>query len=183
MTQIQYPNDSNGSIQIAQGSDGRLNVSSRSDSRSYYNSRDKGLTFSVVWDDDDAAEGDYGVYVRNDSTDKELVVDSLGFNSTVSGAFKLHAVTGTAAGGVVITPLNMNRSSTKDAAATCRGEGAVSGLTSLGVIDIASVTAGNHEEMRLKDRLRLGQGDAIALEFDRGLSNTIAEGVIFFYYE
>ena len=182
MTQIQYPNDVTGSIQVTHGSDGRLNVSSRSDSRGYYNSRDLKQSYSLVFDDAAADANDYIVYWKNDSTDKQLVIGSVGVNSTVAGSFKLHFVTGTVSGGSTLTPLNLNRTSANDAVATCSGNGALSGLTSIGEIDQLMVTAGGHEEFRLGDRIRLGQNDAIALEYDRG-SVTIAEGVIFGFYE
>ena len=183
MTQITYPSDVTGSLQIAQGSDGRLNVSGRVDSRSYYNSRDRGQTYSLVFDDADAAVADYFCYLQNTSTDKELVLDAIGINSTVACSIKLAFVTGTAAGSSSLTPVNLNKQSSNAAAATARGDGAVTGLTEDGVIDLAMVTAGGHEEFRLKERVRLGQNDAIALEYDRAAGNGIVEGVIFFYYE
>ena len=184
MTQLTYPNDITGSIQTTQGSDGRLNVSSRSDSRGYYNSRDVGQCYSLVWDDSDCAVGDYMVYWQNTSTTQDLVIGSAGINSTVAGAFKLAFVTGTAATAGTLTPVNLNRSSAKDALANCLGGSAISGLTEDGVIDLALVQDNGHEEFRLGDRVRLGQNDAIAIEFDRStVGNTIAEGVLFGFYE
>ncbi len=53
MTQIQYPNDLTGSIQITHGSDGRLNVSARADERIFYNSRD--VEQSYIWASFDSA--------------------------------------------------------------------------------------------------------------------------------
>ena len=89
MTQIQYPNDITGSIQITHGSDGRLNVSSRSDARAYYNSRDRGQTYSFSFEDTGVAVGDEILFLKNDSVDKTLVISHIGIGSTVSTSFNL----------------------------------------------------------------------------------------------
>lgn len=182
MTQITYPNDITGSLQITQGSDGRLNVSSRSDTRAYYISRDRGQAFGVTFDDADAAAGDFIFYLQNTSTDKDLVIDTLDISTTVTGAFKIHFVTGTVSGGSSLTPTNLNRSSSNSAVVTCSGNGALSGLTSDGEIEMVALGNTEHATLDMRDRVRLGQNDAIALEFDRG-SNTIAEGDCFFFFE
>jgi len=181
-----YSNDKTGSDERAKGSDNRGNVSSRSDSRSYYNSRDQGLTFSVVFDFQSAAAGEYGAYWKNDSTSKELVIDSIGVNSVEATRIKLWRVTGTAAGGTTVTPTNLNFTKSHLAEATAM-EGAsaatgITGLTTVSIIDFVYVTATGHEEFRLDDRLRLGQGDAIALEYDEGTDGDVS-GVIFGFYE
>jgi len=168
----------------ARGSDGRVNTSSRSDSRRYYNARDKGETYTLVFDDADAAVNDFIVYLKNTDTNKQqLVVSSVGINSTVSGTFKFHRVTGTASGGSTLTPCNTNFTSSNEANAVARGNGAIGDLTSSGVHDQLIVGTLGHEEFRFGDVIRLGQGDAIAIEFDRGTGNTIAEGTVFFYFE
>jgi len=58
----------------------------------------------------------------------------------------------------------------------------ITGLTSAGLIDFAYVQATGHQEFRLKDRLRLGQNDAIAVEYDEGTTGDFS-GVIFGYFE
>lgn len=60
---------------------------------------------------------------------------------------------------------------------------AISGLTTDGLIDQASVQLNGHEELRLGDRIRLGQNDAIALELNIGTVTPECFGVVFFYYE
>ena len=180
MPQIQYPNDQSGSIQIVHGSDGRFNTSSRSDARAYYNSRDEGQTYALTFDDIDAAVNDFSVYWQNTSPDKILVVSSVGVNSTVTGTVKLHFVTGVADTASALTLVNLNRSSSNAAAANCLGNSAVGTIVTAGEIDQVIVGANAHEELRLGDRVRLGQNDAIAIEWDRGASNTILEGVIFY---
>lgn len=182
--EIQYTSDSTGSLEKARGSDSRFNVSSRQDSRSYYNSRDKSQAFSLLWDDSSSAAGDFILYWKNtDTTGKHLVIDSAGLNSENAGSFKLHVVTGTAAG-VSVTPVCLNQATPKTAQATAveAAGTAITGLTSSFVIDHVSATAGGHQEFRLDDRLRIGQDQAIAIEFEQGTTGR-TWGVIFGYYE
>lgn len=188
---IEYINDENGSLQEAHGSDGRLNVSSRSDERIYYNSRDKSQAYSLVFDDAACTAADFNVVLTNNTTDgKHLVIHSIGVNAIAAASFKLHLVTGTAAGGAVATtPLNMNRAGTSNASATTAftvansDSSPISGLTSAGVFDHAVVAANGHEEFRIQDSIRLGQGQSIAIETDTASSGTRVFGVIFFYFE
>lgn len=186
MARIEYKNDITRALEEAEGSDGRLNVSSRADTRAYYNSRDKEQTYSIAFDFQSAAAGEYGLYIKNTSSTKTLVVDSIGINSVEASRIKLWYVTGTAAAGTALTPTNMNKSSSNAADATVQ-EGAsaatgITGLTTDGLIDFAYITATGHEELRLKDRLRLGQNDAIALEYDEGTGGDFS-GVCFVYFE
>ena len=184
---IQYTNDVNLSEQMVQGSDGRFNVSSRSDDRSYYNSRDKQEAYSMIWLDASTASGDVILYWKNtDTTGKHFVVDSIGLNSQYRADFQLLQVTGTAAGGTSSTPTCLNLAAPRVAQATARtaDSSAVTGLTEGVCIDFVSVTAGGHEEMRLHDRLRVGQDGAIAIKCilaDTSPSRTW--GVVFGYYE
>jgi hypothetical protein len=186
MARIEYINDVNGSFQEAHGSDNRLNVSARSDNRAYYNSRDSGRCFTLAYDHQSAVAGEYSIYWQNtDTTGRDLVISSVGLNSAEASRIKLQFVTGTAAGGTVVTPLNTNGGKSNAASATCRqgaSGDAITGLTTAGTLDFAYVQATGHEEMRLTDRVRLGQNDAIALRYDEGTTGDFA-GVIFAYYE
>ena len=183
--EIQYTSDATGSIQKTMGSDGRLNVSSRADSRSYYNSRDEQQAYSISYNMDVAAAGEYIVYLQNNSTTgKILVVDAIGINSDSEARFKLWYVTGTASGGNTLTPTNLNKSSSNAATATVREGGTeatgIAGLTTSGLVDF--LFCNGHEEFRLGDRLRLGQNDAIAIEMDEGTA-VDSFGVIFGFFE
>jgi len=184
MTQIQYPNDVTGSIQITHGSDGRLNVSSRSDARAYYNSRDRGQTYTVVFDDADCDVGDVFFFLKNDSTDKDLVLDAITISASVSGSYKVQFETASLSGASTLTPVNLNRNSSNLAVVTCVGNSLVTG-TSVpdGVIDHVAVEALGHEEFHVNDLVRLGQGDAVSLLYDRGAANSITEGAVYFYFE
>lgn len=183
MAQIQFPSDVTGAHETLHGSDGRANVSSRSDARVYYNSRDVGRTFTMSFDDLDAAAGDYVAYLKNtDTNGRQLVIHKYKIASTIAGAAKVSFVTGTAAGGSTITPVNTNKGSSIAASATVLGNSAITGLTEDGVIEIVGLPATGIHSSQADDVIRLGQNDAIAIEWDRG-ANTILEGTIVFFYE
>jgi len=185
MTQINYPNDVTGSIQIAHGSDGRLNVSSRSDGRAYYNSRDLGNAYVVPFQDADADAAEFVVYWRNTDTTKTLVIHRISISSTISGTFILHKMNSTAGTGTAITPVNLNFASPNAAAALAlKGTGGVGvgGAGTDSILDVIILDTTGHGEFHLDDQLRLGQNQSIAVEYDRGASS-IVEGVIYGFYE
>lgn len=186
-TEIKFQSVKTGADERARGSDNRLDVSSRTDERAYYNSRDDGQTYSVVFDFQSAEAGEFGAYLKNDSaTGKDFVVAGVGVNSAEASRIKLHYVTGTAAGGTTLTPTNLNGSSSNAATTTAMEGGSaatgITGLSSSGVIDFAYVQATGHQEFFLKDRLRLGQNDAIAIEYVEGTAGDMS-GVIFGFFE
>jgi len=174
--------DKSGNEGRVRGSDNRLDTSARTAGRGYYNSRDDAQTYSIVFDAQSAAAGDFVFYFKNTSTTGKIwIIDGVGLNSVENSRMKMHIVSGTAAGGTTLTPLNLNRSSGNAATATAM-EGAITGLTSTGLVDFAYVAAAGHEEFRLEDRLRLGQNDAIAIEYDEGTTGDVS-GVMFGFFE
>jgi len=183
---IDFKNDNTRAMEEMEGSDGRANVSSRADSRGYYNSRDQGLCFSLPYAHTSSEAGEFVAYWKNTSQTKALIISSAGINADNLSKFKLHYVTGTAAGGTSATPTNLSSTAPHAAEATAMVGGSaatgITGLTSTGVIDCARAGAGGHEEFRLGDRLRLGQNAAIAIEYDAGTAGD-TDGVIFGYYE
>lgn len=165
MTQIQFPGDVTGAIQITHGSDGRLNVSSRSDERIFYNSRDRGQTYVWASFDSAAAVDEYSIYVQNTSTTLNLIVKEVLLTPGVAMTFKMSTTTGTAAG-TIITGYNLNRNSGNAASANAFGNAAVTGLTEDTVITVAGVSALETVEVNFHDALILGQNDNIAVECD-----------------
>lgn len=169
--------------QQVSGSDGRLNVSSRSDNRAYYNARDEGRAFNLTYDHQTAAPGEFCAYWKNTDPNLQLVISSIGANVETAARVELHRVTGTVAGGEVITPINPTPSS-NSANAVCRqglSSDALTGLTSDGRIDFIGIGPTSHEEFRLHDVVRLGQNQAVALKMFQG--TTDLWGVMFGYYE
>jgi hypothetical protein len=186
MARIEYKNDQTRATEETEGSDGRLNVSSRSDERAYYNSRDEGQCYAGTFEHAVALDGEYSFTLVNTSTDKTLVVSSVGLNNTTASRFKLWFVSGTIANGVAALPTNLNKDSSNDAQCTFTPDASGTPITigTVGTqIDDVNVAANGHEELRLTDRVRLGQNDGIALEMDTTTTNTLSNGVVFFYFE
>jgi hypothetical protein len=188
---VKFSNDVTNAEEEARGSDGRLNVSSRQDSRAYYNSRDNQLTFSLVFEMSAAATGEYVVYWRNASPDKELVITSAEVFAGEEARAKLWFVTGTAAGGTELTPVNLNKGASRaapDDATVMAMEGnastPISGLSTAGLIDIVGIPgASDGREFHMVDALRLGQGDAIAIEAEDIATTIAVYGQITGFYE
>lgn len=183
---INTHNQTTGAQEEVRGTDGRLNVSSRSDSRSYYNSRDEGLAFALVYDFQDAANSEFAVYLKNTSSNKILVLSSAGLNAAQNARIKLHLVTGTAAGGNEIIPANENGISQNAADVLAReGGSAATGITGLTIsktFHSMGVPANGNSEMRFGDRVRLGQNQAIAIEYDEGTDGDLY-GLLNFFFE
>ena len=191
--EIEYFDDVSGNKQQARGSDSRLNVSSRSDSRAYYNSRDRSECYVLPFDDANATANDYIAYLKNIKADgSHLVIHSIGINcEAASSIFKLSLVSGTATGGAVVSPTNLNqggiaRTSTSLSLTTAdSGVTPMAGLTEDKLFDIAGISAAyGHEEFRIGDQIRLGQDQAVAIELDYAAATDVrCFGVIFFYFE
>ncbi len=188
MARIEFKNDRTRATEETEGSDGRLNVSSRSDSRPYYNSRDEGQCYTMTFNHPSAGDGEFSFYLQNTSVNQTLVVSSIGINADDIARFKLWFVTGTATNGVSRVPMNLNRTSPNDAAAsTALHDGAGTAMDGFAVsgqeIDDIQLIKNGHAELRLTDRIRLGQNDAISLEMQLGTTTPDVFGVVFFYYE
>lgn len=183
---IEVQDDKVGFKQDIHGSDGRMNTSARVDSRGYYNSRDEGQSYSLPWIFNTAASTEYAVSLKNTSTEKTLVISAIGMNAEALTRFQLDFVTGTPGGGDAVTPTNLQSPAPHAAPASAlEGGSAATGITGLTFqkkIDIAWVEAGGHEQLRLDDRLRLGQNEQVALQVLETTGGDTA-GVIFFYFE
>jgi len=185
MSRIEIKNDKTRALEEVEGSDGRMNVSSRSDNRAYYNSRDEKQSYSICFEHKGAVASEHSLYIENTSSTKELVISAIGINAMENSKIKLWFVSGTAAGGSALTPSNLNKGSSNDADALVRvgnSGDAITGLTVISCVDFVGVQANGHEEIRLHDTVRLGQNDAIVLEYDEGVTGDFF-GVAFFYFE
>lgn len=192
MSVNKYLDETTGAEVQVNGSDKRSNTSARTDSRFYYNSRDMSQAYSMVFDDASCTALDYNFTLFNTRQDGfDLVIHAVGINATNDASFQLHDITGsTAAGGCVpATPYRLNRAgksnvATVTACTVVNSDSApITGITSIGTIDFAGVSANGHEELRVEDTLRLGQNQGIALQMTTGAAGTRAYGVIFFYFE
>ena len=186
MARIEYKNDITRALEESEGSDGRLNVDARSGGLPYHISKHKGQAYSMTFEHLAGATGEISFYMQNTSTSNTLVIEGIGINSVALCRFKLDVVTGTAVGAGDVIPRNTNLASANDAVGVFKEDtgGAITGLTIDGrPIDYVQCSAGGHEEMRLNERVRLGQNDAVALELDNTATSSDVFGVVFFHYE
>lgn len=158
----------------------RLNVSSRSDDRIYYISRDNGDAYTMTSVDTPSAGGEVNFYFKNTSTTQKFYIKDLIMGAADLAIFKLWKVTGTGSG-TAVTPTNLNFTSGNVASATVLGDGAVSGLTLANLLAVVSVQADDAKRIDLHDAIILGQGDAIAVEFDTGSASAIHISMLGFY--
>lgn len=183
MPKISY-STTTGSQEEAQGDDGRINTSSRTSSRLHYVSRDDGESYSLVSNDATAAAGTYIIYWSNtDGVGRRLFIDSITMSGVETALWKVHYVTGTAAAGSSLTPINLNNTSSNAAPAIARGDDSITGLTvSKTIFTGRSSANGPPLKFDTKDAVMLGQNQAIAVEYDTGVTG-VAEVTIVGYYE
>lgn len=149
---------------------------------SHYASLEDGRCFNVVSEDDDAAAGDFILYIKNDSTERLLIVDVVRVQAENAVTWKVWQVTGTATGGTTLTPKNMNLGSGISAVGTFLGNSAVGGLSTDGeMIAPARTPANTSLNIPFDDTLILGTNDAIAIEYDTGTTGD-AEVLARIYY-
>jgi len=160
--------------------DNRLQVSAKQAPRDFFISKDDGQFYSVISEDPTAVANEETIYLQNTSTSLNLFIDDITISSDTASIWRIKFVTGTAAGGSVLTPVNFNKTSSNAAAVISRGDGAVTGLTDDGDIGIIRVTAGGIHHHELKGSLILGQNDAIAVECE---TNSAVEITIEFHFE
>ena len=190
MSRVHYLNRKDSTPGEARGSDGRVDTSARIDGRRYYNSRDKGETFTLIFSDANCTVGDFSVYLKNTKTDgKHMVISSASINGDTASAFEFNKVSGTPGGGnVVATPFNMNPAGFTNTANVLANTvvdsdaSPITGLSSDAIIDNINVVAGGHEEFRFLDSLRIGPDQAIGIRNKIG-TGVSCFGVIFFYFE
>ncbi len=166
---------------------GQLKVRAISSENEAAISREEQRSFNVVFSGPTMTDGQYVAYIKNTSTTRNMHIwlTRCGAEGTAPIIWKIHSVTGTAANGVAVTPINLNLSSGLTAEATTIGDQggtAISGLTSEGVV--AQFRHANQAsfDVPFHGTLILGPGNAIAVEADDG-SVTASEVLIRFYYE
>lgn len=184
---IEFKNDRTRAKEELEGSDGRANVSSRQDSRAYYNSRDEGQTYSFPFEFSAAESGEFAAYFKNtNSAGLQFVPTSIICSAGANVKLKLWFVTGTAAGGDLVTPTNDNKTSPNAATAVAMEGGSagtgITGLTADSLIETTRCAANHDVELSIADSVRIGQNDAIAIEVDEGTAADV-EGTILGFYE
>jgi hypothetical protein len=148
-------------------------------------SRESGRCYAIVAEDAGPVAAEYPLYILNTSDERNFVIDTIRTAQVDADViWKLHHVTGTAAGGSVITASNLNLGSDLVAPLTCRGgAGGVTGLTSVKLID--SWMGGyvyNTTTIDTMSAILMAQNDAIAIEYDAGTGGACVVTVIGHFY-
>ena len=170
----------NGDCSVSQAQ--RLNVSAKTRDRMYYVSRDDEQAFNAVMPTFSASNGEYVFYLKNTSSTKNIFMHTIEYHSLQAVHWKVFQCTGTAAGGTVIIPTNMNLGSGRLAEATCMGGGAtITGLTITAQIGTHRTEATSEAEMNWGGGLILAPNTAIVVEYDTGTTGLCEIDCIFHF--
>jgi len=162
--------------------DFRVAVESNTARRSHFISLEGGQTYNVSSHDATAAAGTFILYFKNDNSTKNFFVDLIRVGGVNAALWKVWFVTGTAAGGSVLTPTNLNSASTNSAEATVRGDDSITGLSAVDEIATARNLAGGSYNIPFDDTLVVSPNSAFAVEYDTGTTG-VAEVLLRGYYE
>lgn len=142
----------------------RLNVSAKTAPRIFYITRDEERSFSWV-SEYSATSGDTVLFVKNNDTDRNLIVHYLSVGGANAGKYEFFTATGTPAG-TIITPTNLNVSSRKEASSIQYGNAAVTGVSSISKLYTKRIPAGQTEPIiGIAQSVILGFGDAIMVTY------------------
>jgi len=136
--------------------------------------------YAVISVDATAVANEETICVQNTSTSKDMIIEEIVISTDTTSQWRFKFVTGTAAGSSVLTPVNLNKGSSNTAAATCRGDGAITGLTDDGDVALIRVAADTTHHHDFHEALRLGQDDAIAVECE---TNAAVEIIVNFHFD
>ena len=178
MVRIDDGGGKNGSVTVSNTQ--RLDVSARAASREYYESRDEGQVYVAISVDATAVANEETMYLQNTSSTKDMIIEEIVISTDTASIWRVKFVTGTAAGSSALTSVNLNKGSSNSAAATVRGDGAITGLTDDGDVALFRVDANATHHQDFHEALRLGQDDAIAVECE---TNAAVEISIIFHFD
>ena len=181
--ELQHQNTNTGAFEATKGSSGRLNVSARADTRLFYNSRDKSETYVTTFSDPSAAQDTFSFYLKNDSTNKQMVVHAILVSTTALMTIEMMFVSGNASGGNSLTPFCLNQFSPHIAQALARGDDSITGLTPIGGFGAAIIPANGTVEVTTGDAIRIGPGQAVALYNKLTAGADLLEGAMTVYFE
>jgi hypothetical protein len=107
------------------------------------------------------------IYVRNDSTDRVLIIDYINLGADTNGVFTIYEDTASStATGTLLTAKTLNSSKGKTSPTTYYGNAAVGGLTVGDVKWCESVAAHSSSLVNFSGSWVLGGGKAMAIQFD-----------------
>lgn len=166
MGTIQDPSTRKGA---AVNSSGQLSITGPMETVDYHATVTHQKYWSCPFEDvDPTGADDYFFYLKNTGT-VLLSVPDIRLSTTVAGAVQVQWVTGTAASGTTLTPVNRYLGSPNAPAATIEYGANITGLTSAGeLFRIDLDTTGKLVKMHTTGNILIPPGQAIALIWDTG---------------
>jgi len=162
--------------------DNRLQVESKSNVRGFYVSRDEERLFNVVFEQSSSAAGNYVGYMKNTSTTRRLIIDLARLQADSAAIWKIYSATGTATGGITATAKNMNLESALTPEATLLQYNVGGFVASSALIASERHPANTSSVVPFDDTLILGQNNAVAFQYNSGVTGK-ASVTVRFYYE
>lgn len=120
-------------------------------------------------------------YIKNTSDD-DLVIDEISLYTTAADHIYISKVTGTAAGGSAITPVNLNIGSGKTAPCTTMQHTAITGLTDAGRLVHIYLAANGMVVREMETSILIRKNSAIALYVTTQQVNTVKAN-FWFHFE
>ena len=142
--------------------EGKLKTFSTTETESFYISKTNGeaYTWSVAYD---YAAADTLIWLRNDSTTKILIIETIILSSDTATQFILHFPVNATPAGTAVTGVNMNRGSVNVAEATCyRDE---TNNTQANVIHQGIIDANATIVVPVRDSFILYHNDCVAVDY------------------
>lgn len=164
-------------------SEQRLETSGSDAPRDFHASRKHGLAFSAIYATMTVVAGEDVAYLKNTSSTLNMHIGEVTVSGVPEGKWWVKHVTGVAAAGTAVVPVNVNLSKGIPADATAMsGDTAITGLTDVNNITILRHVANDQASEDFDGGLILGPGDAIALEYNTGAGGLV-DADIHFHYE
>jgi len=160
--------------------DAHLKVEAEQSDRTFFISKNNGQVYTVISVDATAVANEETLYLQNTSSTKNLFIRDIAIATDTSSLWRIKFVTGTAARSTLLTPVNLNKTSSNAADVIARGDGAITGLTDDGDIGLLRVLAATTHHHGLLGALVLGQNDDIAIECE---TNAAVELTVTFHLE
>jgi hypothetical protein len=135
---------------------------------------------SYVWTaSDDINTTDSIIWLRNDNTTENLIIECISVNNNIVGSWFIYCPTGTTADGNVITGVNSNRQSGKVALATCRSDATL--MTIANYVYYGASMASEDKTVEFHGGLVLGYLDEVAVDITTE-TTVLAQATIMGYY-
>ena len=174
---MQIEDGAGGSASVQVTSDNMLRAYAQVESEISHTSENNGDSY--VWTASKNIDTtDSIIWLRNDSTSMQLIIECISVGSDVAGSWFIYSPTGTTADGDTITGVNLNRGSGRTASATCRAD--ATGTTPANYLFYGSNMASEMIQVNFHGALILDYLGEVAVDYTT--EPALAQATIFGYY-